>query len=146
MSKSDHKDKQIQEQLLFGLEAGSASIDDSELSAYQTVFDTLNQKPSGGLPYKFSSSVIGEIQRRQVAKNQFKAQLLVPVFIAIGFFFCYLGLHKADPSYGETLLQSAMTYKWFIIFGLAVFFLVEFLDFKFVKKEYKEVSLNRSPL
>ena len=137
MSKSDHKDKQLQERLLLGLEVEPDEINDTELKAYQTVFDTLNQRPSAGLPYKFSSSVIGEIQRRQVAKNQFKAQLMVPLFVGIGLLLCYLGLYKADPHYGKTFLQLADSYKWAIIFAVLVFFIIEFLDFKFVKKKYQ---------
>jgi hypothetical protein len=138
MSKSDHKDKEIQERVLMGLDANSPNINGTDFTAYQSVFDTLNEKPSGGLPYKFSSSVIGEIQRRQVVKSQFRAKLLVPVFIAIGILLCYLGLHKAEPTYSEEFLQHALNYKWVILFAVFVFFIVEILDFKLVKNNIRE--------
>jgi hypothetical protein len=62
----------------------------------------------------------------------------VPVFIAIGILLCYLGLHKAEPSYSEEFLQYALNYKWIILFAVLVFFIVEILDFKLVKNNIRE--------
>ena len=109
-------------------EPNDTEIIPTDMDAYKLVFHSLEKKPSGGLPYKFSSRVIAEIQAREILKSSFKkklAGLAVLVAFSIISYFC---ISHFDEELSDSLLKIASTFKWPAAFGLIIYMLVEYLN------------------
>jgi hypothetical protein len=132
MKKMSESDKEIQEMLEQKSVTGYASEKDSDLSAYKFVFDTLDKKPSEGLPMNFSKKVMAVIQAKQDRKIALGWLVLVPIFVAIVSVVSYLYLSKVDAA-GASVVASIFRFKWAFLFGSACVVLVEYLDRRFVR-------------
>ena len=137
MSRLTESDKKIQQFLEQGLkiEAENSELNSFEVDAYKIIFDALDKKPAEGLPYRFASKVVVEIQSRDNIRFLFRRQVLVPVFLFIAIAVCYFALSFIDESIAERILNIVLTYKWIVVFGISSYLIIEYLNYRLVGKQ-----------
>lgn len=105
-----------------------------ELEAYNFLFKELKKEPDGGLPYDFSVKVVSKVAQKVSFKSDIKTYLLALVVLILS----VTGLNYLSSYFDYSLSVQfnhlIMPYKWIIIFAAVMFFTIQYLDQKLVKK------------
>ena len=104
-----------------------------DASAYQFLFDVLDEGPSQGLPYDFAAKVTRKVQAEAKRTSELRYYVIAVGVVAL-VLVAICGLlvlvkPAAGPSYGSLLLQ----YKWVLILVVFSFLTIQYLDQILVK-------------
>ena len=132
-------DEEIQRLVEEGMKKPSVQIsadNDEDQKLYTFLFEELGRKPAVGLSPHFSGKVVEKIQ----ARKEFKRTLSYYGFI-IGFILsCLVSMGATiaymDADVGRNIMTQLIEYKWTILFGIGIFFIIQFLDQILVKNKW----------
>jgi hypothetical protein len=134
----DQDERELQEWLekeLTDAAANTPPWDQEDLEAYRVLFEVLEEEPPVSLPYDFSSKVVANIQARKDNLFDFRWNFILPLSLLCILVITYVSALYIDSKYAETVLQLFVRFKWQIIFGIFVFFSIQYLDQQFIKKK-----------
>lgn len=140
-TRKDQEEREIQEWIERGLTdtpADAPSVHQEDLAAYRALFEALKEEPATGLPYGFSAGVITRIRVRKDRLMDFRWNLILPFGLLFILVIIYLAALYIDSEYARTLVRLFLQFKWQIVFGIACFLVVQYLDQQLIKKKYAE--------
>ena len=129
-------EEEIQQLLEQGLPLPGGDLppsSEADINAYRSLFDALKKEPPGGLPYDFSAKLVRRLQAEQggAADGRFYLWVLFGLLVAVGGVCVYLATQSRETA--AQMTGVVFKYKWGLIFALAGFLIVQWLDQRLVK-------------
>ena len=126
-----------------GQEGKLATEEDESVQAYKQLFGELANEPALDLSFGFSRNVVRQIQQREAAQYQTKAYLIfgLTLVLMLSFAFGFQAIRSVNDS-TETW-QALMYIKWPALFVVALFALIQWADYRFVRAKQK-TTVNKS--
>jgi hypothetical protein len=129
-------EEEIQQLLEKGLPLPGGDLppsSEADINAYRSLFDALKKEPPGGLPYDFSAKLVRRLQAEQggAADGRFYLWVLLGLLAAVAGACVFLAIQSRDSA--AQMTGIVFKYKWGLIFALACFLVVQWLDQRLVK-------------
>ena len=118
-------DDELQELLSRGAGTGDDLFtpkENSDLLAYQKLFDTLAEEPSQGLSFSFAANVRRKIQEQLNRKSDRRFNLLAVTIFALSLVLAYCLLMWISPATGGLILNVVLKFKWVLSMMIMTFF------------------------
>lgn len=119
------------------LEGKVTPEEDESVQAYKQLFDELAAEPSLDLSFGFSRNVVRQIQQQEATRHQTKAYLIfgLTLVLMLSLAFGFQAVRSVNDS---TETWQALSYiKWPALFVVALFGLIQWADYRFVKARQK---------
>ena len=106
---------------------------EADINTYRSLFDALKKEPPGGLPYDFSANLVRRLRAEQggAADGRFYLWIILGGLVAVVGACVFLAIQSRDTA--AQMTGIIFKYKWGLIFALASFGVVQWLDQRLVK-------------
>jgi hypothetical protein len=105
---------------------------DPDFQVYRYLFDALETDPDYSLSADFADKMLQKISWRQTVKVFVRQLLLVAACVTGGIGIGIGVTYYVNTALGTQFLQMADQAKWIIVFGFAIFIIIQFLDKLFI--------------
>ena len=110
--------------------------ENTDLRAYQELFNVLDTEPAQGLPLSFAANVRRKLQEQLNRKNDMKFNILAIAIFTVSLALAYSLLAVISPATGNLILNVVLKFRWVLITVISMFFCFLLADQRLVKREY----------
>ncbi|HSC36816.1 MAG TPA: hypothetical protein VLD19_03055 [Chitinophagaceae bacterium] len=128
-------EEEIQQLLEQGLPLPGGDLlpsSEADINTYRSLFNALKKEPPGGLPYDFSAKLVRRVQAEQgsAADGRFYLWVLLGLLVIVVGACIFLAMQSRETT--NQMTGIIFKYKWGLIFALASFGVVQWLDQRLV--------------